>query len=185
MAESGSDAPLQRLIDLMIYAPIGLLTVAKAELPQLIATGKTRLDSQLTVAKFIGKMAVNQGKLEVQRRLDAAEQARQQSAVTTTLETLDPSTDHTSGHPAVDLATASLPEAVIELVAHSPILGDPALNDGDGPLPIDGYDSLAASQVVGRLGSLTAAELDSVEAYETTHRARRTILGKINQLRAS
>ena len=179
MAESGSEAPLQRLIDLMIYAPIGLLTVAKAELPQLIATGKTRLDSQLTVAKFIGKMAVNQGKLEVQRRLDAAEQARQESTVTATMTTKDATEDVTVDH-VVDLASASLPEAVIELVAHSPILDDEA-----SALPIDGYDSLAASQVVGRLGSLTPAELDSVEAYETTHRARRTILGKINQLRAS
>ncbi|MCU1396968.1 MAG: hypothetical protein JWN62_77 [Acidimicrobiales bacterium] len=185
MAESGSDAPLQRLIDLFVYAPIGLLVTAKDELPQLIATGKTRLDSQLTVAKFIGKMAVNQGKLEVQRRLDAAEQARQQASVTATVETLDSSTDDAARDHAVDLATASLPEAVIELVAQSPILSEPVSNDDSVTLPIDGYDSLAASQVVGRLGSLTAAELDSVEAYETSHRARRTILGKINQLRAS
>ena len=47
-ADSPTNDPLRRLIDLMIYAPIGLLTLAKAELPQLIATGKTRIDNQLT-----------------------------------------------------------------------------------------------------------------------------------------
>ena len=59
-ADSGDPAaPVKWLIDLLVYAPIGLLAVAKAELPQLIATGKTRLDNQFTVAKFIGKIAVS------------------------------------------------------------------------------------------------------------------------------
>jgi hypothetical protein len=175
--------PFRRLLDLVVYAPIGLLTVAKAELPQLIATGKTRLDNQLTVAKFVGKMAVNQGKQEVERRLDAAERARnagpvQPSSTTATNGVADPDVDDLDVDD-LDLATASLPAAVIELVAESALLDDAA-----AALPIGGYDSLAASQVVGRLGSLTATELDSVERYETSHRARRTILGKINQLRA-
>jgi hypothetical protein len=51
-------------------------------------------------------------------------------------------------------------------------------------LPIDGYDSLAASQVVQRLNTLTAAELETVRAHEESNRARRTILGKIAQLQA-
>jgi hypothetical protein len=51
-------------------------------------------------------------------------------------------------------------------------------------LPIEGYDSLAASQVVLRLGSLTDVELRTIEQYETSHRARRTVLGKISQLQA-
>jgi hypothetical protein len=51
-------------------------------------------------------------------------------------------------------------------------------------LPIPGYDALSASQVVERLAGLPAADLDAVRAYETTHRSRRTILGKIEQLAA-
>jgi hypothetical protein len=50
-------------------------------------------------------------------------------------------------------------------------------------LPIAGYDSLSASQVVGRLAALTVDELDAVESYETAHRSRRTILAKVAQLR--
>jgi hypothetical protein len=51
-------------------------------------------------------------------------------------------------------------------------------------LPIPGYDALSASQVVERLIGLAPDELDAVHAYEATHRQRRTILGKIEQLAA-
>jgi hypothetical protein len=49
-------------------------------------------------------------------------------------------------------------------------------------LVIPDYDELSASQVVERLDGLPASELDAVGAYEEAHRARRTILYKIEQL---
>lgn len=49
-------------------------------------------------------------------------------------------------------------------------------------LAIEDYESLAASQVVTRLPSLTPDELTAVQSFETAHRGRRTILGKIEQL---
>jgi hypothetical protein len=49
-------------------------------------------------------------------------------------------------------------------------------------LPIEDYESLAASHVVDRLATLTPAELRDVEEFETAHRGRRTILGRIEQL---
>jgi hypothetical protein len=51
-------------------------------------------------------------------------------------------------------------------------------------LPIDEYESLAASQVVARLPSLTPGELGVVRRFEADHRGRRTVLGKIDQLLA-
>lgn len=51
-------------------------------------------------------------------------------------------------------------------------------------LPIDEYESLAASQVVARLPSLTAGELGAVRRFEADHRGRRTVLGRIDQLLA-
>ena len=51
-------------------------------------------------------------------------------------------------------------------------------------LPIDDYESLAASQVVARLAALDPRELDLVEAFERATRNRRTVLGRIAQLRA-
>jgi hypothetical protein len=62
--------------------------------------------------------------------------------------------------------------------------GGPASNDlaSSAGLPIPGYDALSASQVVERLMGLSRDELDAVHAYEASHRQRRTILGKIEQL---
>lgn len=49
-------------------------------------------------------------------------------------------------------------------------------------LAIPDYDELSASQVVDRLDGLAPSALDAISAYETAHRGRATILGKIEQL---
>ena len=49
-------------------------------------------------------------------------------------------------------------------------------------LPIPDYDELSASQVVERLEGLDRESLDAVRRYESEHRGRNTILGKIAQL---
>jgi Zn-dependent protease with chaperone function len=149
-----------------VYAPLGVLTMVHQDLPGIIAAGKARVDSKLTMAKFIGKMAVRQVTTELDRRLDEAERARDGVEATIIADV------------AHLIAPTSLPAAVIDAVVHAPELVDAAT------LPIDGYDSLAASQVVLRLGSLTPSELAAIAAYESSHRARRTILGKIHQLQA-
>jgi hypothetical protein len=63
----------------------------------------------------------------------------------------------------------------------APTNGSAAAGDA---LPIPGYDALSASQVVERLTGLSTEELDAVRTYEGTHRNRRTILGKIDQISA-
>lgn len=60
----------------------------------------------------------------------------------------------------------------------------PAPEHPTAVLPIDDYESLAASQVVSRLERLDLDELAAIEEFELSHRGRRTILGKIEQLRA-
>jgi len=49
-------------------------------------------------------------------------------------------------------------------------------------LPIAGYDTLAASQIIARLDGLTPTELAAVKSHELTNRGRRTVLGRIGQL---
>ena len=51
-------------------------------------------------------------------------------------------------------------------------------------LAIPDYDLLSATQVIDRLVGLARPDLLAVQAYETAHRARTTILGKIAQLSA-
>jgi hypothetical protein len=48
--------------------------------------------------------------------------------------------------------------------------------------PFEGYDDLAATEVISRLERLGAEALRSVRAYEQAHRNRRTILGRVAQL---
>ena len=52
-------------------------------------------------------------------------------------------------------------------------------------LAIPNYDALAASQVVPRLASLSAPDLDAVRRYEEANRGRRTILSGIAQIQGS
>ena len=162
--------PLQHLLDWFVYAPLGVLTMVREDLPAIIAAGRARADSQLTLAKFVGQIAVRQVTNELDKRLDDMERERVPEG------TQPPAVSPEAIRP---LAPTSLPAAVIDAVANAPELGDAA------SLPIDGYESLAASQVVLRLGSLTPSELAAIADYESTHRARRTILGKIHQLQAS
>ncbi len=176
-----SKDPLQQLLDVMVYAPIGLLTLAQKELPQLIATGRARLDNQVTLARFVGKMAVAKGRRSVERRLAAAERSREHDVISSPL---TPDTD-AEDMTIDDVAGATLPEVILTAVADElehPHVEQPTPDSTE--LPIEGYDSLAASQVVLRLGSLTGVELDSVRRYESENRNRRTILGKISQLQA-
>lgn len=74
------------------------------------------------------------------------------------------------------------PEAPV--VAAATVAPDPPAEPaGDvEDLPIDGYDHLAASQVVDRLAALTPPELALVAAYEQTHRHRQSVLAMIAQL---
>jgi hypothetical protein len=67
-----------------------------------------------------------------------------------------------------------------------PAPAEPAEDTADGSqLPIDEYESLAASHVVARLSNLTAEELVAVRRFEVAHRGRRTVLGRIDQLLAA
>lgn len=76
-------------------------------------------------------------------------------------------TNGTNGSSAEDLGASTGPEA------DSPDEDDLAVPD---------YDSLAASQVVPRLTTLSPDELDAVRRYELAHRRRQTILNKVAQL---
>jgi histone H3/H4 len=52
-------------------------------------------------------------------------------------------------------------------------------------LPIEGYDDLPAAQVVPKLRLLSQTDLQRVEDYERSNRARKQILNRITKLRSS
>ena len=65
-------------------------------------------------------------------------------------------------------------------VKKAPVKKAPASKSGE--LAIPGYDSLAASQVIPRLDSLSPADLEALRLHELGGRGRRTILTRIAQI---
>ena len=77
-----------------------------------------------------------------------------------------------------------LSEAIDEAADRDVEDDDPIETISVEELPIDGYDDLAARQVVDRLDDLDPADLGRIETYEREHRNRSTVLGKISILTA-
>ena len=145
---------VERAIDLMFYAPVGLLALAGEQLPVLVERGRQNVQQRLAVARLVGQMTMQLGRAQVERRL---------------------ATEPDGGAPS-DLAPAAMPADV------APVVDDVPTVDAE-TLPIDDYESLAASQVVARLASLDPHELELIESFERATRNRRTVLGRIAQLR--
>jgi hypothetical protein len=163
---------IERALELLVYAPIGaglyLREVAPPIVETVVARGRAEIDRRqsevqrhVTTARSLGQVALAFGLPKLRERVEGVLGRR-------------------PGTPAPARPTAPViprPPAVSHL-SLAPDTDAP----GSDELPIPGYDALSASQVVERLAGLGREELDAVHAYETAHRQRRTILGKIEQL---
>ena len=176
--------PLEEVVDLFLYAPLGLALTARDSLPDLVAKGKQQFTSQTTLAKMMGQFAVAEGEKELRKRV---------ADLTETLSGLGllPSSSPapaaataapTAPAPPPDVAVEEPPAPAPHTNGKAAVPSGPAPTSGD--LAIPGYDTLSASQVVQRLAGLAADELEAVRQYETATRGRRTILSKVAQLQA-
>lgn len=114
-----------------------------------------RVQREIVLARFIGKLALDQGAREVRQRIEAL---------------LSPPAEHagTVEPPGGD-RTAPVPPAAVEMIDVASL----ALAD---------YDHLPAADIVSKLDALEPDERDAIEAYERSNRHRRTVLGKLAQL---
>lgn len=158
MADEPNDA-VRMALDIAVFAPLGLLLTLQEELPKLAAVGRQRASQQISVARLIGKFAVD-------RLLKTAGQRASRAPAVFT------QTGAGGASPALAAVVNPLPATPVK----------PGIELLSSGLAVAGYDSLAASQIVAMLGSLTATELVEIRTYEATHRARRTVLGKLDQL---
>jgi phage I-like protein len=156
--------PLERLLDLALYAPIGMYTALKEELPAFTKQGRQVVENRVMLARFIGQMAVQQGRREVDKRL-AARRPPASSAVVDTVA-------HEATSAPTDVA------ATVASVAADEV---PSADS----LAISGYESLPAVNVVQRLATLTADEIEQIRRFEIANRGRRTILAKIDVLQGA
>lgn len=165
--------PVEQALDVVLYAPIGLVFSARELLPKLAEKGR----SQLGVARMMGQFAVQQGQKEAGKLFDKAQgQAR------TTIEQLG--VFNVGGNGSTPAGRSGEPAP-----APAPAPADPPAAPNSGPeaasLAIPDYDSLSASQVLPRLSGLSPDELEAVRAYEAEHRGRKTILNRAGQLQSS
>ena len=157
------------LLDVVVFAPAGLVIAAVEEVPRLAARGRDVVGSRLANAHAVGRMAVVFGRKEVQRRMGGGGgQAGPAPA---------PPPEPASPTGTADGAPSGATPAVTP-AAPAPT-APPA-----GTLAIPDYDALSASQVVHRLEGLSDDELEAVRSYEGATRGRRTILGRVEQLLA-
>lgn len=198
---SDNDTPIEKAVELLVYAPLGLAMFAKDTVPtfmkMFVARGHTELEQRRKTAgtqagnyKTIGKLAVKYGGPEVKRQAGAAaETVRRRAEETLSAVAAAAATPEAPPVPRPVPTPPRAAEPVAAARTPEPAPRSPATNgrapeaaDDTGELAIPDYDLLSATQVIERLEGLAPAELRAVRAYEQAHRARTTILGKIAQL---
>jgi hypothetical protein len=185
---SGSPTdPVTLALDLALYAPIGAAALAADIAPDLLRTVVARGRAEIEVrqeqvgqriehAKGAGQVAIAFGLPMLRRKVEARLSSLRPSEPPAPAES--PAQPRTS--PTAVRAVSVTPEPAPPTTPIAPADGN-GRGDPD-TLAIPGYDALSASQVVERLAGLNHDELAAVRDYETGHRRRRTILGKIEQL---
>jgi hypothetical protein len=196
--------PVDRALAMFVYVPIGVgmhtIEAAPGILETLAARGKAEVEhrqeqiaKQAASARSVGQFAWSYGVPKLRARA-GRKVAAATDAAGRLLRFGRPGS--APSHPAprrAESAAASVPVPPrVEPLVRPPAVGGHAGNGAHKPaatpgpkvseLPIPGYDALSASQVVERLAGLSHPELDAVAAYEASHRNRRTILGKVEQL---
>lgn len=163
-------SPVDAALELLVFAPLGLMMTARENLPGLIAKGRQQLTGQVAMAKMMGQYAVKEGEKDLRKRVEGV--AETLSALGVLPDTSAPPTPTASKGSAPAASNGSTPKPAPK----------PSTTRTSSELSIPGYDTLSASQVVQRLAGLTVDELEAVRNYEAGTRGRRTILSKIAQL---
>jgi len=158
MAKNEEPSAEQQLLDLLVYAPVGIALDVVDNLPKYVERGK----SQVTIGRFLAKTAAKKGGSTIE---NVAERfINEAGQVVVDIFGIDLTPDEDTADEPVVKATAQIEAA-------------------DAELPIAEYDSQAAAQIVKLLAQLTPEERDQIEAHELAGRNRVTILRKIAQLR--
>ena len=168
----------ERAKELLVYGPVGLALFLRDTAPQFlrmfVARGRSEVQQrgrdvgeQIDQVRAMGESAAADGGPEVLRVL-ATGLATLRERAEEALVALSAAVN--------DAAPTTDPDDQVEPVRS-------AGAGGSGPdLAIPDYDDLSASQVVERLDGLALTDLEDIRVYESAHRSRNTILGKIDQI---
>lgn len=167
----------ERAKELLVYGPLGLALFVRDSAPQFmrmfVARGRTEVQqrsrtvgSQIDQVRSLGETVAADGGPEVLRILSTGIAALREKA------------EEALG--ALGVTTSDAGDAAVD--GSEPFAGAHAGARSGADRAIPGYDDLSASQVVEHLDGLSRADLEAIREYEGSHRARNTILGKIEQL---
>lgn len=188
MAEEEERSPIDDLVDILVYAPVGLLYEYEDVIPRLVRRGR----SQVELARVIGKMAMDRGStgsLGVVAEAMATMLAERITEIGAAIGLAPPAGEagEEGGQPPSD----RVDEPVSDRPDRGPSPGagnGPTSEEGDGAadrgLPIASYDTLNAREIVGLLDELDAGQLARIRSHEEANRARKTVLGKLDRLGA-
>ena len=173
---SDHKTPGDRLLDLVVFGPAGLAITAVEEFPKLVDKGRHRVEGQVHTARLVGQFAVQMGRRQLESTLAGLRPGGGTPQPASAPDRASPAAEAdaaskgqpASRRPSADRVSAAAPSDNGALASR--VLGIP------------GYDSLSASQVVQRLGGLSTGELEAIRDHELSHRRRRTILNRVDQL---
>jgi hypothetical protein len=180
----------EKALDLLVYGPLGLALYVRDTVPTFarvfVSRGRSEVDSrrrkasdkvteQVSNARSLGEFAVNVGAPKVREKMEEGLRGARQFAEQAFAGLVVPD----DGSTVVPGAAPTRPDRAAE---PTPPADRSARRAAAASLAIPDYDELSASQVVERLAGLPADQLAAVRTYEEAHRARRTILFKIDQL---
>jgi hypothetical protein len=187
----------ERAVDLLVYAPVGVALYLRDTVPMFVnlfvSRGRAEVgqrrqqaEGQVSQAKALGEYALEFGgpmlREQVEKGIAAARKGAE-AVIGGLGEEPTPTPEPPASSQTETNSTATKSKkAKAEPAAGSTDDGSEEAKPSATTLGIQDYDELSASQVVERLDGLQAAELDAVRAYEIAHRARRSILFKIEQL---
>jgi hypothetical protein len=203
------EAAVEHAVEALVYAPIGLIFEGASLLPQLVEKGR----QQVTMARMIGKFAIDQGRGEATKAagklgdqaagvLDFIGGSMNVPSVPEPAPAPAPEPRPSARRPPASRASkapGAARQAARKIAGVGPEGGNgTAAGAATSPsaaarpatiptasLAIPDYDGLSASHVVNRLAGLSPAELEAVRSYEAANRGRKTILSKVAQLQSS
>jgi len=150
-----NDEATERLLDALVYAPLGFALEAKEMLPKLAERGR----GQVALTRLAGTVAAQKGQNEALKAFDE---------LRSTIESL------------LGCGREEQPSGDAAPAANT----DNAAVVSEADLPIAGYDELTAAAIIAMLADLSEHELAVVDAYERANRGRSTVLNRIKQRRS-
>lgn len=164
---SDDRSSLDTVLDVLVYAPLGIAVQLQKEFPALVERGRQAVTHQGAMYKAVGEFAVGQVKSKAEEHAGGIYDLLSSVGL---IQKDEPAPD--------DFETAD---------TEPPDPGDTSdTRDDSVParsgLPIDDYETLPAAQIVPMLAGLGAEEQSAIGEYEAAHRGRRTILGRLQRL---